>query len=157
MPIVNRFAFFATTSSSLLSSLLLTLLNFIFGEDRAGVLASVLRLGNGVIVAALLGSITGLWLALGSVKRAAWLAGMMIGLVVALIVWSAGGRYTWVIDSLLVGLFGKLGATFTPLVATVLLFSAMRWATQTSALYIEAAMRYLRLATQGKAQATTES
>jgi hypothetical protein len=147
----------STLFSSLLSSLILALLNFIFGEDRVGVLASVLHLGNGVIVAALLGGITGLWLALGSVKRAAWLAGMMIGCIVAFIVWSAGGRYTWVIDSLLVGLFGKLGATFTPLVATMILFGAMRWATQTSALYIEAAMRYLRLATQGKAQATAES
>ena len=119
MPPLVRLYLTVTLSSIILSSTLLTLLNFIFGEDRAGALASALHLGNGVIVAALLGGITGLWLALGSVKRAAWLAGMMIGCIVALIVWSAGGRYTWVIDSLLVGLFGKGGATFTPLVATM--------------------------------------
>lgn len=145
---MSRFLFFATISNSVVSIIILTLLNFIFGEDRAGALATVLQLGNGIIVAALLGGIIGLWLALGSVKHAAWLAGTMIGIIVAPIVWSAGGRYTWVIDSLLVGLFGKVGATFTPLVATMILFGAMRWATQTSALYIEAAMRHMRLVAQ---------
>jgi len=57
-----QFSLLSTFLSSIISSLLLFLLNFIFGEDRAGVLASVLHLGNGVILAALLGGITGLWL-----------------------------------------------------------------------------------------------
>jgi hypothetical protein len=141
---INRFVITITVSSLVLSVFLLTLLNFIFGEDRAGTLANALHLGNGLIVAALLGGITGLWLALGGVKRAAWLAGSMLGLVVAFSVWSVGQRYTWVIEALLTGLFGKLGATFTPLVTTLILFSALRWATQTSALYLEAALRYLK-------------
>ena len=146
----HKFLFLAVITSSLLSSLLLVLLNFIFGEDRAGVLASVLHLGNGIIVAALLGGFIGLWLALGGPKRAAWLAGTMIGLVVAIILWSTGQSYVWVIEAFLVGIFGKGGAVYTGLVATMILFGAMGWTTQTTAGLIEAGIKRLPLAAKEK-------
>jgi len=150
-----NFQILSTLFSSLFAFLLLALLNFIAGEDLAGELARMLHLGNGVLLAAIIGGFIGLWLAVGSVKRAARLAGTMVGLVAALALWLYGQSYIRIIDVFLVGVFGKAGATFTPLVGTMILFGVMRWATGSSALYIEAFMRYVRLATQGKAQATT--
>ena len=140
----NRFVLLTTISTTLLASLLLFLLNFIFGEDRAGVLASVLRLGNGVIVAALLGGITGLWLAIGGPKRAARLAGTMIGIMVAWWLWSNGGKYIWIVESFLFGIFGKEGVAYTGLVATMILFGAMGQTTQLSAGMIEALIYRVR-------------
>ncbi len=140
----SRFIFASITSSSILSSLLLALLNFIFGEDRAGVLASVLHLGNGVILAALLGGLTGLWLALGGPKRASQLAGTMIGIVVAWALWSNGGQYIWIVESFLRGVFGKEGVAYTGLAATMILFGAMGQTTQISAGMIEALIRRMR-------------
>jgi hypothetical protein len=140
----SRFFLLTTLSSAIISSPLLFLLNFIFGEDRAGVLASVLHLGNGVILAALLGGFTGLWLALGGPKRAARLAGTMIGIVVVWALWSNGGKYLWIIESFLLGVFGKEGAAYTGLVATMILFGAMGQTTQLSAGLIEAVIRRVR-------------
>jgi len=135
----NPFRFIVITSSSSLaiSVFLLFLLNLIFGEDRAGVLASVLHLGNGIIVAALLGGITGLWLAIGGPKRASRLAGTMIGIVAALALFNYGRGYTWIVESFLLGVFGKEGAAYTGLVATMILFGAMGQTTQISAGVIE--------------------
>ncbi len=141
---MKYFLIITTVSSFVLSSLLLSLLNFIFGEDRAGVLASVLHLGNGVILAALLGGIIGLWLAVGGPKRAARLAGTMIGIVVAWALWSNGGKYIWIVESFLRGVFGKEGAAYTGLVTTMILFGAMGQTTQISAGVIEATIRRLR-------------
>ena len=142
---MNKTFFFSTIfSSSLLSSLLLALLNFIFNEDRAGALASVLHIGNGIVLAALLGGITGLWLALGGPKRASRLAGMMIGLIVAWALWSNGGKYIWIVESFLLGVFGKDGAAYTGLVATMILFGVMGQTTQMSAGMIEALIRRVR-------------
>jgi len=140
----NRFILSTSVTSAILSALLLTLLNFIFGEDRAGVLASVLRLGNGVIVAALLGGLTGLWLAIGGPKRAARLAGTMIGIVVAWWLWSNGGKYIWIVESFLRGVFGKEGVAYTGLVATMILFGVMGQTTQLSAGMIEALIYRVR-------------
>ena len=102
-----KFFILTPLSTLFLSFLLLALLNFIFNEDRAGVLASVLHLGNGIILAALLGGITGLWLAIGGPKRASRLAGTMIGVVVVWALWSNGGKYIWIVESFLLGVFGK--------------------------------------------------
>jgi hypothetical protein len=113
-------------------------------------LANVLHLGNGIVVAALLGGIIGLWLALGGPKRAAGLAGSMLGLVVALVLWSSGQKYVWIIEAFLLGLFGKGGAAYTGLVATMFLFGAMGWTTQTTAGLIEAGIRRLPLAAKEK-------
>jgi len=60
MPNQKHFIILTFIMSTSLGILLLALLNFIFGEDRAGVLASVLHLGNGIIVAALLGGVPAL-------------------------------------------------------------------------------------------------
>jgi len=142
--IPSRFVLMVSFTSSILSSLLLFLLNFIFGEDRAGVLASVLRLGNGVILAALLGGLTGLWLAIGGPKRASRLAGTMIGIVVAWWLWSNGGKYIWIVESFLFGIFGKEGVAYTGLVATMILFGVMGQTTQLSAGMIEGLIRRVR-------------
>ena len=139
-----RFVLSTTFSSSFLSSLLLALLNFIFAEDRAGVLASTLHLGNGIILAALLGGLTGLWLAIGGPKRASRLAGTMIGIVVAWWLWSNGGKYIWIVESFLRGMFGKEGAAYTGLVGTMILFGAMGQTTQISAGMIEALIQRMR-------------
>jgi len=152
---MKLFTFTTVISSSLISLALLALLNFIAGEDLARELARVLHLGNGVLLAAIVGGFTGLWLAVGGVKRAARLAGTMLGLVVALALWLYGQSYIRIIDAFLLGVFGKVGATFTPLVGMMILFGAMRWATESSALYIEAFMRYVRLVTQEREKATT--
>jgi len=144
MPNQKHFIILTFIMSTSLGILLLALLNFIFGEDRAGVLASVLHLGNGIIVAALLGGVTGLWLAIGGPKRASRLAGTMVGLVVAVVLWSYGQRYIWIIESFLVGVFGKGGATYTGLVATMILFAAMGQTTQMSAGLIEAVIYRVR-------------
>ena len=140
----SRFIVVTSLTNSILSSLLLFLLNLIFGEDRAGVLASVLRLGNGVIVAALLGGLTGLWLAIGGPKRAARLAGTMIGIVVAWWLWSNGGKYIWIVESFLFGIFGKEGVAYTGLVATMILFGAMGQTTQISAGMLEGLIHRIR-------------
>ena len=140
----SHFIIVTSITSALLSSLLLALLNFIVGEDRAGMLASVLHLGNGIILAALLGGIIGLWLALGGPKRASRLAGTMIGIVVAWALWSNGGKYIWIVESFLLGVFGKEGAAYTGLVATMILFGAMGQTTQLSAGMIEAVIRRMR-------------
>jgi len=107
-------------------------------------LASVLHLGNGTLVAALLGGITGLWLALGGPKRAARLAGTMIGIVVAWALWSNGGKYIWIVESFLLGVFGKGGVAYTGLVGTMILFGAMGQTTQKSAGMIEALIQRVR-------------
>ena len=142
---MNKTFFLSITfSASILSLLLLALLNFIFGEDRAGVLASALHLGNGIIVAALLGGIIGLWLTLGGPKRAARLAGTMIGIVAALALFTYGRSYVWVVESFLLGVFGKEGVAYTGFVATMILFGAMDWTTQTSAGVIERVIYLIR-------------
>jgi len=140
----HKFLFVTVVTSSLLATSLLALLNFIFGEDRAGVLASVLHLGNGIILAALLGGIIGLWLAIGGPKRASQLAGTMIGIVVAFALFNYGRSYVWIIESFLLGVFGKEGVVYTGLVATMILFGAMGWTTQTSAGWIERAIYLIR-------------
>ena len=140
----HKFLFVTVVTSSLLATSLLALLNFIFGEDRAGVLASVLHLGNGIILAALLGGIIGLWLAIGGPKRAARLAGTMIGIVVALALFNYGRGYIWIVESFLFGVFGKEGAAYTGLVATMILFGVMGWTTQMSAGWIERLIYFIR-------------
>lgn len=152
----SKFLFSTIVSASLLAVTILFILNFIFNEDRAGTLARVLHLGNGVIVAALLGGIIGLWLALGGPKRAAWLAGIMMGIVVVLALFHYGRDYMWIIESFLLGLFGKDGATYTGLVGTMILFGALGWTTQTTAGLIEAGIRRLPLAAREKQAAPTQ-
>jgi len=107
-------------------------------------LASTLHLGNGFIVATLLGGITGLWLALGGPKRASRLAGTMIGIVVAWVLWTNGGKYIWIVESFLLGVFGKGGVAYTGLVATMILFGAMGQTSQLSAGLIEAVIYRVR-------------
>jgi len=69
---------------------------------------------------------------------------MMVGLVVAIVLWSYGQRYIWIVESFLLGVFGKEGVAYTGLVATMILFGAMGQTTQMSAGLIEAVIYRVR-------------
>ena len=101
--------------------------NFVAGADRAGHLASLLRLGNGIVLAALIGGMAGAWLALGGRRRVAGLIGLILGILAGWALWRVGTPYVWVIDVILISTFGEGAQYFTGIVALALLYVLIRW------------------------------
>ena len=107
--------------------LTMAICNRLAGMDRAGYLADSLLLGNGILLAALLGGVTGAWLALGGRRRIAAFMGLILGLLAAWLAWLAGAPYVWVIDVILIGAFGEGAQVFTGFVIFAILFFLIRW------------------------------
>lgn len=111
------------------------------GQDRAAALAERLGLGNGIVLGALLGVLTGAWLALGGRRRVAGFAGLMLGLAAGWLLVRMGTGHLWVIDVVLTGAFGPPAREYTPLAALLLLYLVVRGVWGTAAAQLLALLR----------------
>jgi predicted small integral membrane protein len=107
--------------------LTMAICNLVAGTDRAGHLANLLRLGNGIIFATLLGGVTGAWLALGGRRRIAGFMGLVLGVLAGWVAWQAASPYVWVIDVILISGFGEGAQYFTGFVVLAVLYVVIRW------------------------------
>jgi hypothetical protein len=101
--------------------------NLMAGIDRAGHLADLLHLGNGILLAALLGGATGAWLALGGRRRMAGFMGLILGVLAGWAAWLAGAPYVWMIDVILKSSFGEGAQVFSGFIVLAVLFFLIRW------------------------------
>jgi hypothetical protein len=108
-------------------SLTMAICNFVAGTDRAGHLANLLRLRNGIIFATLIGGVTGAWLALGGRRRIAGFMGFVLGVLAGWVLWRVGAPYVWVIGVILTSAFGEGGQYFTGFVVLATLYALIRW------------------------------
>ena len=109
------------------SAFTMAICNLMAGIDRAGHLADLLHLGNGILLAALLGGATGAWLALGGRRRMAGFMGLILGVLAGWAAWLAGAPYVWMIDVILKSSFGDGAQVFTGFVIFAILFLVIRW------------------------------
>jgi hypothetical protein len=107
--------------------LTMAICNLVAGTDRAGHLANLLRLGNGIIFATLLGGVAGAWLALGGRRRIAGFTGLVLGVLGGWALWRVGAPYVWVIGVILISAFGEGGQYFTGFVVLAVLYVVIRW------------------------------
>jgi hypothetical protein len=107
--------------------LTMAICNLVIGTDRAGHLANLLHLGNGIIFAILLGGVTGAWLALGSRRRIATFMGLMLGVLAGWAAWRAGAPYFWMIDLILISAFGEGAQYLSGFVVFAILYLLIRW------------------------------
>jgi hypothetical protein len=107
--------------------LTMAICNLVIGTDRAGHLANLLHLGNGIIFAILLGGVTGAWLALGGRRRIATFIGLILGVLVGCVVWRAGTPYFWMIDVILISAFGEGAQHLSGFVVFAALYLLIRW------------------------------
>lgn len=107
--------------------LTMAICNFVAGADRARDLANQLRLGSGIILAAILGGVAGAWLALGGRRRIAGLIGLILGVLAGWALWRMGTPYVWVIDVVLISAFGQGAQYLTGIVALAVLYVLIRW------------------------------
>jgi hypothetical protein len=101
--------------------------NLVSGTDRAVRLANVLRLGNGIILAIILGGVIGGWLAFGGRRRIAGFLGFILGVLAGWVVWQAGAPYFWMINVILVSAFGEEAQYYAGFVILAILFFLIRW------------------------------
>lgn len=112
-----------SAAAGLLAVALLALLG---GPPPSHTLAQHLRLGDGYVLAAVLGGLLGLWLALGGRKRIPGFGGWLLGLLAAWLLWRFGAPHTGLIELVLTSAFGTAAAAYTGVIAFMLLFTAMR-------------------------------
>jgi hypothetical protein len=107
--------------------LTMAICNLVAGTDRAGYLANLLHLGNGIVFAILLGGVTGGWLAFGGRKRIATFIGLMLGVLAGWVAWRAGAPHFWMIDIILVSAFGEGTQYLSGFVVFAILYILIRW------------------------------
>jgi hypothetical protein len=107
--------------------LTMAICNLVSGTDRAGHLADLLHLGDGIIFATFLGGVTGVWLALGGRRRIATFIGLILGVLAGWVAWRAGTPYFWMIDVILMSAFGEGAQYFSGFVVFALLYLLIRW------------------------------
>jgi hypothetical protein len=107
--------------------LTMAICNLVYGTDRAGHLANLLHLGNGIIFAILLGGVTGAWLALGSRKRIATFMGLILGVLAGWEAWRVGAPYFWMIDVILMSAFGEGAQYLNGFIVFAILYLLIRW------------------------------
>jgi hypothetical protein len=108
-------------------SLTMAICNLVIGTDRAGHLADLLHLGNGIILAILLGGVIGAWLAIGGRRRIAVFMGLILGVLAGWVAWRAGAPYFWMIDVILISTFGEGAQYLSGFVVFVILYILIRW------------------------------
>jgi hypothetical protein len=107
--------------------LTMTICNLVSGTDRAGHLANLLHLGNGIILSILLGCVLGAWLAIGGRRRIATFMGLILGVLAGWVAWRAGAPYFWMIDLILISAFGEGAQYLSGLVVFAILYLLIRW------------------------------
>jgi hypothetical protein len=107
--------------------LTMAICNLVYGTDRAGHPAKFLHLGNGVILAILLGGVTGAWLAIGGRRRIATFMSLILGVLAGWVAWRAGAPYFWMIDLILISAFGEGAQYLSGLVVFAILYLLIRW------------------------------
>jgi hypothetical protein len=100
---------------------------FIAGQDRAALIASHLGFGNGTIIGVLLGSLFAGWLAWGGQRRIAGYLGWVIAILAIWLLWQITNPYFWVVDIILVSIFGSEAVFFSGVVLFGLFFAIFRW------------------------------
>jgi hypothetical protein len=107
--------------------LTMAICNLVTGTDRAGRLANLLHLGNGIVFAILLGGVIGGWLAFGGRKWIAIFIGLMLGVLAGWLAWHAGAPYFWMIDVILISAFGEGAQYLSGFVVFATLYILIRW------------------------------
>jgi hypothetical protein len=107
--------------------LTMAICNLVTGTDRAGRLANLLHLGNGIVFAILLGGVIGGWLAFGGRKWIAIFIGLMLGVLAGWLAWHAGAPYSWMIDVILISAFGEGAQYLSGFFVFATLYLLIRW------------------------------
>lgn len=98
----------------------------LYGVDPALKLAGQLNLASGIVLGVILGAVAGLWIALGSINRAAGFAGWLIAIFLGTVLWSIGRKYVWVLEVALVGAFGPNATGLAPFIGLGVLLAVVR-------------------------------
>lgn len=115
------------------------------GPTPSAHLAQQLGLGSGYLLAAILGGLLGLWLALGGNKRIAGFGGWLLGVLAGWLLWRFGSPHLGLIELVLSSAFGPAAAAYTSVIALALLFAAVRlggtWGQKALAALLDLAQR----------------
>jgi hypothetical protein len=128
-------------SGSLTGAVVMLIANAQARRDQAGVLADSLGLGNGVIVAAILGATVGGCLALAGREAIVRAYGIVVGIAGAWALYALGRPHAWLLTVILTGAFGRAAAPYASLLAFLLLAAAFRLAAPLGRWAAEALLR----------------
>lgn len=135
-----------TLALSAAASVLAIWLLAAFGGPAPSVFfAQQLGLGSGYLLAAILGGLLGLWLALGGSQRIAGFGGWLLGVLAGWLLWRFGRQHMGLIELVLRSAFGEAAAVYTSVVALALFFAVMRlggaWGQKALAALLDLAQR----------------
>jgi len=106
--------------------LVMAVARLFLSRDPAAALASMLGLGSGVILGALVGGLFGCWLVLGQAKRIAATVGFFAGILVVVAAWRLAEPYLWVVDVVMNAVVGAGGDQYSGIVVLFFGFLAFR-------------------------------
>jgi hypothetical protein len=107
--------------------LTIAICNLVSGTDRAGHLADLLHMGNGIVFAILLVGVTGVWLVMGGRRCIATFMGFMLGVLIGWVVWREGAPYFWMIDLITISAFGEGAQSLSGFIVFAILYLLIRW------------------------------
>ena len=122
----SRFVIRSAVLSAATGAAIMAIAAQLSGADPALHLASQLRLGSGIGLGLVLGTIAGIWISSGNQSRAAGFAGWLMAILLGIVLWSVGRDYIWVLDVALVGAFGPNASGLAPFVGLGVLLALLR-------------------------------
>jgi len=138
-----RFVLQATVLSAVTGASVLAVAGQIAGGDPALKLASQLSLDNGIVLAGIVGGLVGIWLALGTLGRAAGWASWTIAIPLGIVLFLIGRHYVWILDVGLVGAFGQSASGLAPFIGFGLILAVVRTAAATANPRVMSLFRYV--------------